>query len=163
MAHLLPALAGNGVSRHLQFLAISRRSTVFCRRLTPRKGGSLFSSETYVTRRYEQQLSRAIGVLGNICITVSGITPTASIFIIAPVAFANQGSGSFLTFVIAGIIGVGMAMCYSELGSAFPIVAGQTSIVARGLARPVGFLAFVDFLALAIFIPSAIALGAGQY
>ena len=37
------------------------------------------SSETHVTRRYEQQLARAIGVLGNICITVSGITPTASI------------------------------------------------------------------------------------
>jgi amino acid transporter len=121
------------------------------------------SSQTPVTRRYEQQLSRAIGVLGNICITVSGITPTASIFIIAPVAFANQGSGTFLAFVIAGIIGLGMAMCYSELGSAFPIVGGQYSIVARVLGRPVGFLAFVDFLALAIFIPSSIALGAGQY
>jgi len=121
------------------------------------------SSETHVTRRYEQQLARAIGVLGNICITVSGITPTASIFIIAPVAFANQGSGTFLAFIIAAIIGLGMAMCYSELGSAFPIVGGQYSIVARVLGRPVGFLAFVDFLALAIFIPSSIALGAGQY
>lgn len=116
-----------------------------------------------VVRRYEQQLSRAIGVLGNICITVSGITPTASIFIIAPVAFTNQGSGAFLAFVIAAVIGLGMAMCYSELGSAFPIVGGQYSIVARVLGRPVGFLAFVDFLALAIFIPSSIALGAGQY
>ncbi len=28
-----------------------------------------------VTKSYEQQLSRAIGVLGNIAITVSGITP----------------------------------------------------------------------------------------
>lgn len=121
------------------------------------------SSETHVTRRYEQQLARAISVLGNICITVSGITPTASIFIIAPVAFANQGSGTFLAFVIAAIIGLGMAMCYSELGSTFPIVGGQYSIVARVLGRPVGFLAFVDFLALAIFIPSSIALGAGQY
>lgn len=116
-----------------------------------------------IVRRYEQQLSRAIGVLGNICITVSGITPTASIFIIAPVAFTNQGSGAFLAFVIAAVIGLGMAMCYSELGSAFPIVGGQYSIVARVLGRPVGFLAFVDFLALAIFIPSSIALGAGQY
>jgi amino acid transporter len=114
-------------------------------------------------RRYEQQLSRAIGVLGNICITVSGITPTASIFIIAPVAFATQGSGTFLAFVIAAVIGIGMAMCYSELGSTFPIVGGQYSIVARVLGRPVGFLAFVDFLALAVFVPSSIALGAGQY
>jgi amino acid transporter len=114
-------------------------------------------------RHYEQQLARAIGVLGNICITVSGITPTASIFIIAPVAFANQGSGTFLAFIIAAVIGLGMAMCYSELGTAFPIVGGQYSIVARVLGRPVGFLAFVDFLALAVFVPSSIALGAGQY
>ena len=88
-------------------------------------------------RSYEQKLSRAIGVLGNICITVSGITPTASIFIIAPVVFANQGSGTFLAFVIAAVIGVGMAMCYAELGSSFPIVGGQYSIVARVLGRPV--------------------------
>ncbi len=120
--------------------------------------------EEHMDRRsYEQKLSRAIGVLGNICITVSGITPTASIFIIAPVVFANQGSGTFLAFVIAAIIGVGMAMCYAELGSSFPIVGGQYSIVARVLGRPVGFLAFADFLALAVFVPSSIALGAGQY
>lgn len=116
-----------------------------------------------VTKSYEQKLARAIGVLGNIAITVSGITPTASIFIIAPVAYANQGSGTFLAFVIAAIIGLGMAMCYGELGSMFPIVGGQYSIVARVLGRPIGFLAFVDFLVLAIFIPSSIALGAGQY
>jgi amino acid transporter len=116
-----------------------------------------------ITKRYEQQLSRAIGVLGNICITVSGITPTASVFIIAPVAFANQGSGAFLAFIIAAVIGLGMAMCYGELGSAFPVVGGQYSVVARVLGRPLGFLAFADYLVLAIFIPSAIALGAGQY
>jgi amino acid transporter len=81
-----------------------------------------------VTKSYEQKLSRAIGVLGNIAITVSGITPTASIFIIAPVAFANQGSGTFLAFLIAAIIGLAMAMCYGELGSMFPIVGGQYSM-----------------------------------
>ncbi|WP_165422972.1 APC family permease [Ktedonosporobacter rubrisoli] len=115
------------------------------------------------SKSYQQQLSRAIGVLGNICISVSAITPTASIFIIAPVAFNLQGSGAFLAFVIAGIIGLGMAMCYSELGSAFPVVGGQYSIVARVLGRFPGFLAFADYLTLAVFVPSSIALGAGQY
>lgn len=113
--------------------------------------------------RYEQQLARAISVLGNICIAVSGITPTSSVFIIAPVAFAIQGSGTFLAFVIAAVIGLGMAMCYAELGSTFPVVGGQYSVVARVLGRPIGFLAFADYLAQAVFIPSAIALGAGQY
>lgn len=115
------------------------------------------------TRRYEQQLARAMGVLGNICVTVSGVTPTASIFIIAPVAFANQGSGTFLAFIIAAVIGLGMGMCYAELGSTFPIAGGQYSIIARVLGRPVGFLAFADYLVLTVFVPSSIALGAGQY
>lgn len=115
------------------------------------------------TRRYEQQLARAMGVLGNICVTVSGVTPTASIFIIAPVAFANQGSGTFLAFIIAAVIGLGMGMCYAELGSTFPIAGGQYSIIARVLGRPAGFLAFADYLVLTVFVPSSIALGAGQY
>lgn len=124
---------------------------------------SVVNSQNTGTRRYEQQLARAMGVLGNICVTVSGITPTASIFIIAPVAFANQGSGTFLAFIIAAVIGLGMGMCYGELGSAFPIAGGQYSIIARVLGRPVGFLAFADYLVLTVFVPSSIALGAGQY
>lgn len=124
---------------------------------------SMVDAQNTGTRSYQQQLSRAMGVFGNICVTVSGITPTASIFIIAPVAFLNQGSGAFLAFVIAGVIGVGMGMCYGELGSSFPIAGGQYSIVARVLGRPVGFLAFADYLVLTVFVPSSIALGAGQY
>src|SRR2546425_42108 len=95
----------------------------------PEKEAHLMSSvhqQAPTMRRYEQQLARAIGVLGNICITVSGITPTASIFIIAPVAFANQGSGTFLAFVLAAVIGLGMAMCYAELGSAFSVAHRHT-------------------------------------
>lgn len=124
---------------------------------------SLANPQNTGTRRYEQQLSRAMGVLGNICVTVSGVTPTASIFIIAPVAFASQGSGTFLAFIIAAVIGLGMGMCYGELGSTFPIAGGQYSIIARVLGRPVGFLAFADYLVLTVFVPSSIALGAGQY
>jgi len=113
--------------------------------------------------QYEQKFSRAIGVIGSVCITVSGITPTASIFIIASVAFATLGSGIFLAFLIAALIGLGMAMCYAELGSTFPVVGGQYALISRVLGRPVGFVAFIDVLLQAVFIPSSIALGAGQY
>jgi hypothetical protein len=65
--------------------------------------------------RYAQDLSRSIGILGNIFITLSGVTPASSVFIIIPVAILAAGSGSFLSFVIAGIIGVFMAD--SEEGS----------------------------------------------
>lgn len=113
--------------------------------------------------QYRAQLRRAINILGNVAISVSGITPTASVFIIAPVAFAAQGSGAFYAFALAAVIGLGMAMCWAELGSTYPVVGGSYSLVARVLGRPVGFAVFVCVLVTAIIIPSSISLGAGQY
>jgi amino acid transporter len=119
---------------------------------------------------YSQELSRSISVLGNIFITLSGVTPAASVFIIAPVALVAAGSGSFLSFVFAAIVGVLMAFCWAELGSSFPIAGGDYALVwhsfkgkAQPLAGPVSFITYalyVDFIA---FIPATIALGAGTY
>jgi amino acid transporter len=121
--------------------------------------------------RYSQQLHRTIGVLGNIFITLSGVTPAASVFIIASSALAAVGSGTFLAFIFAAIVGVLMALCWAELSAAFPIAGGDYSMVwhafkgprASKLAGPVSFITFalyVDFIA---FIPATIALGAGTY
>jgi len=113
--------------------------------------------------RYAQQLRRGMKVAGNVLITLSGITPAVSVFVIAPVAFKGQGSGAFLAYIIAAIIGVGMAMSWGELGSAYPIAGGDYSIAARVLGRFTGFLMFVLFLVLMIFVPSSIALGGAAY
>lgn len=120
--------------------------------------------------RYSQELPRSIGVLGNILITLSGVTPAASVFIIVPVALAGAGSGSFLSYVFGAIVGVFMAFCWAELSAAFPIAGGDYALVwhaFRGrfsaLAGPVSFITFalyVDFIA---FIPAVIALGAATY
>src|SRR5215469_16020826 len=122
------------------------------------------------TARYEQDLSRSIGILGNVFITLSGVTPASSVFIIVPVALVAVGSGSFLAFVFAAIIGVFMAFCWAELSAAFPIAAGDYALVWHSfkgrtswLAGPVSFVTFalyVDFIA---FIPAVIALGTGTY
>ncbi len=108
-------------------------------------------------------LARALHVLGTIAIVVSAVTPAASVFIIAPVAFATVGTGTFWAFVAAAVIGVGVAFSYSELGAAFPIAGGDYAIIARVLGKPVGFLSLVLWLTLAVFIPSSIALGIGTY
>jgi amino acid transporter len=120
--------------------------------------------------RYEQDLSRSIGILGNVFITLSGVTPASSVFIIVPVALVAAGSGSFLAFVFAAIVGVFMAFCWAELSAAFPIAAGDYALVWHSfkgrtswLAGPVSFVTFalyVDFIA---FIPAVIALGTGTY
>ncbi|GEM_PF-97160 len=126
--------------------------------------------EGHAHGRYKQELSRSIGVLGNILITLSGVTPAASVFIIAPVALVAAGSGSFWSFVFAAIVGVLMAFCWAELGAAFPIAGGDYALVghsfkgrAAPLSGPVSFITYalyVDFIA---FIPATIALGAGTY
>lgn len=119
---------------------------------------------------YKQELSRALGLRGNIFITLSGITPAASVFIIAPVALASAGSGAFLSFVFAAIVGVFMALCWAELSAAFPITGGDYALVwhsfkgrARPLAGPVSFVTFALWVGFITFIPATIALGAGSY
>jgi hypothetical protein len=91
-----------------------------------RCGGGAGAPET---ARYEQDLSRSIGVLGNVFITLSGVTPASSVFIIVPVALVAVGSGSFLSFVFAAIVGVFMAFCWAELSAAYPIAAGDYALV----------------------------------
>jgi amino acid transporter len=123
------------------------------------------------SNRYGQQLHRTIGVLGNIFITLSGVTPAASVFIIAPAALIAVGSGTFFAFVFAGIVGVLMALCWAELSAAFPIAGGDYSMVwhsfkgprASKLAGPVSFVTFALYLDFIAFIPATIALGAGTY
>jgi amino acid transporter len=120
--------------------------------------------------RYHQQLSRSIGILGNVFITLSGVTPASSVFIIVPVALVAAGSGSFLAFVFAAIVGVFMAFCWAELSAAYPIAGGDYALVWHSfkgrtswLAGPLSFITFalyVDFIA---FIPAVIALGMGTY
>src|SRR5579875_453211 len=108
-------------------------------------------------------LARVLHLVGTIAIVVSAVTPAASVFIIAPVAFTTIGTGTFWAFVLAAVIGVGVAFSYSELGAAFPIAGGDYAIVARVLGRELGFLSLVLWITLAVFIPSSIALGIGTY
>jgi amino acid transporter len=110
-----------------------------------------------------QRLSKSLGFLGNLSITLSFLTPTVSLFLTASVLLTINGTATFPSFVFAGIAALGMAFCFAELGSSFPVVGGQYSIVMRVLGRPLGFLAFVQFLTLIIFTISASALIFGVY
>jgi len=112
---------------------------------------------------YRQELDRGLHVLGNVMMTISGVAPTASVFILAPIAFLFAGTGAFWAFVIAGVIGIGMAFAYAEAGTAFPVTGGEWALVSRILGRPLGFVSLVFMLISVIVIPSSIALGASQY
>jgi amino acid transporter len=114
-------------------------------------------------RRYPQQLARTLRVAGNMTITLAVIGPAASVFAIGSVALRQQGSGAFLAFVIAALISGCLAVGWAELGALYPTAGGLYGIVARVLGRRAGFLAVALQLVLFVIVPSAFALGAGQY
>ncbi|MHB8399663.1 MAG: APC family permease [Candidatus Limnocylindrales bacterium] len=112
---------------------------------------------------YKQELNRAVSVLGSIALVVSDITPTASLLVIGPVVIATAGSGSLWAYIIGCFIAINVALCMGELGSMFPVAGGLYSIVTRVLGRPVGFLALLDYIGQAVFLPASVAIGIGVY
>ena len=112
---------------------------------------------------YKQQLHRGVSILGTIALVVSDITPTASLLVIGPVVIAIAGSGALWAYIIGCFIAVAVALCMAELGSMFPVAGGLYSIVTRVLGRPIGFLALLDYVGQAIFLPASVAIGIGVY
>jgi amino acid transporter len=120
--------------------------------------------------KYEQELHRGLGVLGNIAITISAVTPASSVFIIIPFIILTAGTGAFLALVFAALIGVAMAFCWAELSAAFPIAGGDYALVwhaFKGRFKPAGgalsFATFALMLNSIAFIPAVIALGTAEY
>src|SRR5689334_8350737 len=112
---------------------------------------------------YRQDLNRALSVVGTIALTVSDITPTASLLVIGPVVIAGAGTASVWSYLIGGLIALMVALCMGELGSMFPVAGGLFSIVTRVLGKPVGFLAMLDYMGQAVFLPASVAIGIGVY
>jgi amino acid transporter len=86
-------------------------------------------------RRYAQQLARSLKVAGNLTITLAVIGPAASVFAIGSLALRQQGSGAFLTFLVAALISGCLAVAWAELGVLYPTAGGRYGIVARVLGR----------------------------
>jgi amino acid transporter len=112
---------------------------------------------------YEQELKRALNLVGNVSLVVAGITPATALLIIGPVALTQAGTGAFWAYLIAGVLAICMALCFAELGSIYPTAGGQYPIVNRVLGKQVGFVALLNYAALGVFIPASIALGFGPY
>lgn len=112
---------------------------------------------------YEPQLQRGLNILGNLALTLSDITPTASLLVVGTAVIATAGTGSVWAYLIGGFIALNVALCMGELGSMFPVAGGLYSIVTRVLGRPIGFLALLDYIGQAIFLPASVAFGIGTY
>lgn len=104
-----------------------------------------------------------MSMLGALFITLSGITPASSIFVIIPSAIQQTGTGTFLGMAAAALIAGVMALIYSELGSAFPLAGGEYAIVGRTITPSMGFVVLGLCTINAIISPTVLALGASVY
>jgi len=129
----------------------------------PTKSSSVEGEALLQSLGYNQELKRAINTLGNVALVLSDITPTASLLIIGTVVIATAGTGSLAAYLIGGFLALMVALCMGELGSMFPVAGGLFSIVTRVLGKPIGFLAMLDYMGQAVFLPASVAIGIGVY
>lgn len=87
-----------------------------------------------------KSFKRSMKAFGTLLITLSAITPASSVFIIAPGVVQQAGTGAFLSFLVAAIVGIFMALVYAELCSVYPITGGEYAIVGRILGPLAGVI-----------------------
>lgn len=112
---------------------------------------------------YEQELERSLGVGGNVLLTLSGISPAASVFILGGAAISSFGTGALWGFAIGGVISVLIAMCYAELSSCFPLAGGDYTLVSRTLGPACGAAIFFVGLVTLPMAQAIFALGVADY
>ncbi|MEU1618148.1 APC family permease [Streptomyces sp. NPDC005722] len=110
-----------------------------------------------------KSLRRSIGVVGGTLLTLSCLTPASSLFVIVPPLFADLGTGTALTIVVAAVLCIAVAFCYSELGTLIPSAGGEYAMVGTLIGRLAGWIVFVLSLIVVMIVPPIIALGTGEY
>lgn len=111
----------------------------------------------------EAKLSRSLSTSGNVLITLSGISPASSVFILGGAALTVSGTGVFLGFTIAGVLSILIAFCYAELASRYPIAGGDYSLISRVLGPAAGTAVFFISLLTLPLITAIFALGVADY
>ncbi|MFC1444317.1 APC family permease [Streptacidiphilus sp. N1-10] len=110
-----------------------------------------------------QKLKRSLGVVGGTLLTLSCVTPASSLFVLVPLSFASLGTGTALTLLIAMVLCVGVAWCYSELGTLIPSAGGEYAMAGHTVGRFAGWLAFIQAMIVVMIVPPIIAMGTAEY
>lgn len=108
-------------------------------------------------------LKQRLGMPDVVAITVSAVTPASSVFVIAPFAIQQAGSGAFLSFLMAALLALMFAWCYAELGRAHNTAGGEYVYAKRVFGGLAGYATFLTVLASMLFIPPVLAAGAATY
>ncbi|GGR76984.1 amino acid transporter [Streptomyces aureoverticillatus] len=110
-----------------------------------------------------RKLKRSIGVVGGTLLTLSCVTPASTLFVVVPDLFSSLGTATALTIAIGALLCVGVAFCYSELGTLIPSAGGEYAMVSTMAGRLAGWLVFVLSLLVVMIVPPVIAMGTADY
>ncbi|MET9499040.1 APC family permease [Streptomyces sp. NPDC006552] len=110
-----------------------------------------------------QKLKRSIGVVGGTLLTLSCVTPASTLFVVVPDLFGSLGTATALTIAIGSLLCIGVAFCYSELGTLIPSAGGEYAMVSTLAGRLTGWLVFVLSLLVVVIVPPVIAMGTADY
>ncbi|GGV45056.1 APC family permease [Streptomyces spectabilis] len=110
-----------------------------------------------------RKLKRSIGVVGGTLLTLSCVTPASTLFVVVPDLFSTLGTATTLTIAIGALLCVGVAFCYSELGTLIPSAGGEYAMVSTMAGRLAGWLVFVLSLLVVMIVPPVIAMGTADY
>jgi len=108
-------------------------------------------------------LKPTLKVFDVVAITVSAVTPASSVFVIAPFAIKQAGSGMIMAFLIAAVLALMFAFCYAELGRAHRSAGGEYVYAKRVFGGMAGYATFLTVLVMLLFIPPVLATGASTY
>ncbi len=82
---------------------------------------------------------------------------------VVPDLFSSLGTATALTIAIGSLLCVGVAFCYSELGTLIPSAGGEYAMVSTMAGRLAGWLVFVLSLLVVMIVPPVIAMGTADY
>jgi amino acid transporter len=108
-------------------------------------------------------MKRTMHGFGALMITLSCLSPTIGVFIVGSDVIRQAGTGTFLCFLAAALLGVAMANVYGELASAFPETGAEYTLMGRTTGPTLGFAALGMTLSGFTIAQALSALGVAAY
>ncbi|MBA2686203.1 MAG: APC family permease [Gemmatimonadaceae bacterium] len=87
-------------------------------------------------------LLRVLGPLGVMFLTLSVLSPGASVLVAGADVLHTAGTGAPLAFLLGGVLTLIFTFSQAELGSAYPLAGGDYAIVGNSLGPRAGFVQF---------------------
>lgn len=116
-----------------------------------------------LTAAAPRTLARSMKVVGALLLTLSAVTPAASVYVIIPGIIQQAGTGAFISLAAGAVVGLAMAYVYAELSSAWPLAGGEYAMLGRTLGPFVGFV-YMGMYSIGGSLPLAVlSLGASAY